>query len=339
MNKLLILVGIALMTINSYAQIVNIPDANFKAALVANKKININQDSEIQTSEAQIFNGSIYVAFRFIENLEGIGEFVNLTGLDCSSNRQLPNLDLSKNLFLKDLNCSQCNLKDLDLSSNLDLNILNCGGNFLSNLDLSKNTKLTSLECSMSNLTALDVSKNSKLVDLSCVGSNLTTLNLDFHPDLVALTCSSNQISSLNLRLCYSLQYIQCSNNKLTSLDLSQNQSLTGLVCFGNLLTSLDVSKNKSFTYLNCIGNELPYVCINEDQIIYTSDWIKNSETEWNSNCDLTTNIVDKRFQHTPKTLTRIFTPLGQELQPNQVSEGLYIYQYSDGSIDKVMKQ
>ncbi len=41
----------------------------------------------------------------------------------------------------------------------------------------------------------------------------------------------------------------------------------------------------------------------------------------------------------TNKTLIRILTPLGQELQPEQANEGLFIYQYSDGSTRKVMKQ
>ena len=42
-----------LFSINLAAQNVNIPDANFKAYLVKNKKINLNLDDEIDISEAK----------------------------------------------------------------------------------------------------------------------------------------------------------------------------------------------------------------------------------------------------------------------------------------------
>ena len=41
------------------AQIVNIPDVNFKAYLVGNSSINTNLDSEIQVSEATAFTGTV----------------------------------------------------------------------------------------------------------------------------------------------------------------------------------------------------------------------------------------------------------------------------------------
>ncbi len=50
------------------------------------------------------------------------------------------------------------------------------------------------------------------------------------------------------------------------------------------------------------------------------------------------TNLENKSIQHKDKVLMRIFTPLGQEVKPEQTTEGLFIYQYSDGSTDKVMK-
>ena len=40
----------------AYSQIVNIPDSNFKAVLLANPAINTNGDLEIQISEADSFN-------------------------------------------------------------------------------------------------------------------------------------------------------------------------------------------------------------------------------------------------------------------------------------------
>jgi hypothetical protein len=53
---------LALFALSVNVQIVNIPDANFKAALVANTNININSDTEIQVSEASSFTGAISVS-------------------------------------------------------------------------------------------------------------------------------------------------------------------------------------------------------------------------------------------------------------------------------------
>jgi hypothetical protein len=53
-----------------------------------------------------------------------------------------------------------------------------------------------------------------------------------------------------------------------------------------------------------------------------------------------TTQISDEKLTvtATPK-LVKIITLLGQEVQPEQATQGFYIYQYSDGSTQKVMKQ
>jgi len=68
------------------AQIVNIPDQNFKNYLLANAAINTNGDSEIQLSEAQAFTGEIICNNKGIADLTGIEAFVNLTTLHCYNN-------------------------------------------------------------------------------------------------------------------------------------------------------------------------------------------------------------------------------------------------------------
>ena len=56
-----------------------------------------------------------------------------------------------------------------------------------------------------------------------------------------------------------------------------------------------------------------------------------------NNNCT-TTGIENEAQRITNKSLIRILTPLGQEIKPEQAIDGLFIYQYSDGSVKKVMK-
>jgi hypothetical protein len=59
MIRKLFILGLTNIAISISAQVVNIPDANFKAYLVGNYSINTNHDSEIQVSEAVAFTGSI----------------------------------------------------------------------------------------------------------------------------------------------------------------------------------------------------------------------------------------------------------------------------------------
>ncbi|MGK0296062.1 MAG: hypothetical protein ACI884_002237 [Ulvibacter sp.] len=95
------------------AQIVNIPDANFKDALVnsncvdsngdgiPDRDVDTNDDGEIQLSEADDVL-SLEVYERNINSLEGISSFGNLEMLNCGLNL-LASLDLSQNPALIEL--------------------------------------------------------------------------------------------------------------------------------------------------------------------------------------------------------------------------------------------
>ncbi len=71
-----------------------------------------------------------------IEDLTGLSSLVNLERLICPGN-MLPELDVSKNTALIELDCSWCNIYELDLRNNPNLKILNCSGNGLSELNFS----------------------------------------------------------------------------------------------------------------------------------------------------------------------------------------------------------
>ena len=142
----LALVKAELKKYNNANQIVNIPDANFKAYLVSNTAINTNGDNEIQVSEASVFNDTIDCRSMNISNLKGIEAFTALTYLACSEN-QLTSLDVSQNTALTYLDCSENQLTSLDVSKNTALTELYCGGNQLTSLDVSKNIALRKLSC------------------------------------------------------------------------------------------------------------------------------------------------------------------------------------------------
>ena len=259
---LLTLVAIMALMTSAKAQNVNIPDAFFKASLVNDGSINTNFDSEIQITEANVYNGSINVSYQDITDLTGIEAFVSLTGLNCSNNYSilggLTSLDVSACTALTSLECDECAyLTNLDVSNCTALTYLNCGYNNLSSLNLSTCTALTTLKCYGCPLVSLDVSANTLLTYLNCFYCGLTSLDVSDCTVLDSLACFANQLTSLDLSDNATLTFLSCYDNNLSSLDVSGNTSLTYLACYDNNLSSLDVSGNTPLTYLACSDNNL----------------------------------------------------------------------------------
>ena len=119
--KILLFTLISVLALNSYAQNVNIPDANFKAYLVGNTLINTNFDTEIQVSEATAFGGAIDCTGQNITNLTGIEAFTALTYLVCYNN-QLTSLDVSQNTALVYLYCAANELTCLNVKNGNNAN-------------------------------------------------------------------------------------------------------------------------------------------------------------------------------------------------------------------------
>ncbi|MCH7534491.1 MAG: T9SS type A sorting domain-containing protein [Bacteroidetes bacterium] len=135
MKKIIVFFSLFIVPLFGTAQIVNIPDANFKAYLVGEPTINTNSDGEIQVTEASAFTGAIVVSSLSISDLTGIEAFTALTELWCDNN----------------------SLTSLDVSQNTALTYLNSNNNSLTGLDISNNTALTYLDCDSNSLTSLDV--------------------------------------------------------------------------------------------------------------------------------------------------------------------------------------
>lgn len=263
----------------SNAQIVNIPDANFKAALLAHSPIiNTNGDGEIQLSEAQAFTGGfngLSVSNKNISDLTGIEAFTSITKLVCSVN-QLTSINVSSNTALTTLKCGFNNLTSLNLTANVALTTLDCKNNLLTSLDLTNNIALTTLDCGVNQLTSLlimspvltslvcdnndylpslDLTACIALTTLECHNNILTSL-LITSPALTTLECSNNQLVSLDLTACTSLYSLNCYNNQLTSL-LTASPVLHTVKCYDNQLTSLDLSVSIMLYRLECYNNQL----------------------------------------------------------------------------------
>lgn len=236
--------------------IVNIPDANFKAALVGNNSINTNGDGEIQVSEAEAFSDYMDVSNQGITDLTGIAAFKNLLGLTCSNNA----------------------LTSLNLASNTALTWLDCNSNQLTNLDVSHNTQLNTLLCRFNQLTNLDVSNNSLLSTLGCSYNQITALNVSQNLQLLTLVCSSNNIESLDCSNNIALSFFDCSNNKLSQLNVKNGNNAN--------LTYFDAQLNASLTCIQV--DDASYMSTN------WNNW-KDATANYSTNCG-SCNVYNASF-------------------------------------------
>ena len=273
-----------------HAQVVNIPDANFKAALVGNTAINTNADNEIQLSEAQAYNGSIFIPNKSIGDLTGISAFVNINNLNCYNNN-LTSLDLSANIKLIGIACGKNNLNSIDLSQNTALVSLSLDNNQLKTLDISNNSVLKSLHCSENQLTTINGLQTSSVETLDCYQNDLVQLSLP--SSLKELSASENLLTSLNVTTCPNLISLNCNDNKLSTLDASQNPSLDRLFLHTNQLTALDVSNNLVLKYLDCGNNQLTELDVTKNTDLVTIDCYQNKISELN----ITKNTTLERIQ------------------------------------------
>lgn len=272
------------------AQIVNIPDANFKAKLLAASpsytiakdltgnyfKIDTNSDGEIQESEA-LQVSYLSVASSNISSLLGILSFTNIQTLYCVGN-QLSTLDISGLSSIIDLNCQSNQITNLNIIgasnlvflnceynqlTNLDVNelnqldILNCSNNQLMNLNVSQNTNLHELYCSKNQLLSLNVTQNLSLIKLECDFNQISNIDVSNNINLSIFYCDFNQINNIDVTNNLNLFYFGCSNNQITNLNLFNNRLLLILACYNNFLNELDVSNNIELDTLLCGNNSL----------------------------------------------------------------------------------
>ena len=271
MKRLLLI--LCFLTITSQAQIVNIPDANFKATLLEaatdnsiafnesgnNIKIDANDDGEIQESEAIEVTG-LLIGNENISDLTGIMAFSNLTFLDLQNN-QLATFDASV------------------LSNNLTY--LDCTNNNLTDLNLNGLTNLEYLYCEFNLLTSLDLSGLNGIIDIYCAGNQLTTINIDSGSTFGFLIFNDNQISDLSFLEGSNFNVVEAAYNQITDLDWSSANVNYGLF-IGNPLQTVNI-KNGIYDYDNftvefiILPDSPQFICADEFEL----DDIINDVDNW----------------------------------------------------------
>lgn len=267
--KLKVLLSFLLLTSFLQAQIVSIPNANFKAKLLAAGpsnytaknlsnayfKIDANNDGEIQTSEA-LQVGYLDVAYSNITSLEGIQSFTNLVSLNFEMN-YVASINLTSLTHLYELKSGGNQFTTLNLNGLTNLYTLTCSGNDLTSLNVSGLTNLHYLDCSENALTSLNMFNLDNIEYINCDGNQLTNLDVAYMPSLQNLYCRRNQISYIYLSGNTALQDFRCSNNNLFNINLSGMDNLRYLDCEFNQLTSLDVSGKTFLRTIMCNHNLL----------------------------------------------------------------------------------
>ena len=360
--KTLILLSLVLAIVFiSKAQNVNIPDANFKSALIE-AGVDTDKDDEISYEEAESVT-SLDVSGEWIcvgdtcwiagiDSLGGIEAFVNLDTLYCSWN-ELTRLDVSKNAALKYLDCGGNQLTSLDLSNNTDLTYLRCWENKLISLDVSNNTALKYLYCLHNfQLTSLDVSGCDALTILSCHWTQLTSLDISNKTSLTELDCGGTRLNSLNISGCTSLTILACWANQLATVDISSNEALT-FIDLGSMPTLYEVCVWEGFDInsidINTSGS--PNVNFTTDCSVMTLNALKE-----NNIIDIYPNpandIVNIEIENPDNATIEIYNVSGRlvfsrklnsgagKIDISGLLEGMYFVKVSNGnnvSIEKLI--
>ncbi|WP_333601227.1 T9SS type A sorting domain-containing protein, partial [Flavobacterium sp.] len=248
------------------AQIVTIPDANFKAKLLQadvtneiakdandNKiKIDINGNGEIEVSEALLVSKLFYTS----ASSGGPPPFKNQNSVQSQPFTDLTGISAFANLTYLDVSVNQ--LTTLDASNNLMLNHLICSANLLTSVNVSGLTNLKSLILTNNDLTSLDTSTLTSLNNLDCRGNAIPDLNLTLNTQLKYLDCSDNLLTALNLSSCTQLTNLQCSYNQIGTLTVNAPATLLRFYCYQNQITSaIDLNNYSVLEYFDCDTNQI----------------------------------------------------------------------------------
>ena len=284
--------------LNTYPEILNIPDVNFKNALlntfcvdtnfdsIYDSDVDLNNDNEIQFTEAyQVLN--LRVTSQNISDLTGIEYFSNLRALNIGYN-SITNLNVTGFNDLESLNCNSNQIGALDLTNNLDLSFLDLASNQLSDIDITNNLDLSYVSLTSNQINDIDVSNNLNLIFLYLNSNLLSNIDVSLNTQLELLAVGYNSISDLDVTSNTLLENLDCSGNDLSSLNLSNNNSLRNLSIFDNDFNQIDLSSNPDLSYLGVSNNNLSEIDVSA-QIGLNLFYCSNN---YITNLDLTNQVT-----------------------------------------------
>ena len=305
-------------------EVVYIPDPNFKSRILNhNPIIDVNNDGEIQFSEAENFTGTLDVGNydssyeNLITDITGLEAFINIKEFKSSEHEIEGSFDFSSNEDLTLLDLSGNNLSEVNLSSNTILVSLDLGANSsIQSLDISLNINLEYLSLRHTGLSTIDLSQNTKLIELEAFGSELNVLDLSKNLELIRLSLGGTNITTIDLANNTKLEYLEWQSNLYESLDLTSNINLQHFAGYGTAFSSLDLSNNINLDYLSLSANP------NLEQLELSSNIkLKNLNLKDTNlaNLDLTSNVLLETLDVRNMNLSEL------DLSLNDVLKYLYV--------------
>lgn len=306
MKKIATLLLLTLIGVTSlHAQIVNIPDADFKFALtniplvdtdgdlIADAIADTNGDGEIQVNEALVVErldaDNLNCCGLNVLSFEGIEAFSNLTYLDCayndlesldvSQNTQLvyldarynlvPSYDFSNNLLLEELFLINSNQTSVDVSQNTALTWLSLAANDLTSIDVSQLPNLDRLSIGQNPITEVDVTNNPVLTKLFINGNPMTTVDLSQNPLFEWLLADFSDLETIDLSNNPNLQRFEARDTRLTELDLRNNPTVESIYLHdnGNLTTLLVSNGNNAMIDDLILSDCVNLSCVEVDDV------------------------------------------------------------------------
>lgn len=253
MRKLFLIAVLLITSLCSYGQFINLPDTNFRNALIPIYPTCFNAAKQLDTNCAKTqTRTTLTLGKKNVNNATGIQyfSFLNTLNLDSNSISIINNLPNN----CTNLSISNAGISSLPNLSNLfGVRTLSINKNNLSTLtNLPPN--LVTLNCSnnsISNYTNLP----SSLLNLSCNYNNLTSFSFTGLSSLTSFNCSNNLITQLPA-LPLNLTTLVCADNLLLQLP-NLPESLTYLDCQLNMITQLPSQLPNNLFFINCRNNRI----------------------------------------------------------------------------------
>ncbi len=270
-------------------QIVNIPDPNFKNALLTgvHSGIDTNNDGEIQYSEAAAHSTGINVGNLNISDLTGIEAFTNITVLACHENN-LTKLDLSQNKKLKSLFVMSNQIEKINLKHNPDLEVVYLSDNNLSRVKIANgnNANIQTLYTNLNpNLECIEIdfgftpptgSSNSWLKDSTAnysTGCPVESVLPDkggptpFTPMFRSTSNQNVSIPDPNFKNALLNHSPAIDTNNDGEIQYTEAAAFTTLLQVGskNINTLIGIEAFVNLTWLNCAGNNLTHLNLSQN--------------------------------------------------------------------------
>jgi hypothetical protein len=203
------------------AQIVNIPDPNFKQILLNYVPvIDINGNGEIEVSEAAVVTIlQLPITSNSISDLTGVRSFINLQTFECYAHN-ISSLDLSNLLQLKSVVATyNYNLSSIDVSGCENLEFLSTESTSpgFMNLNFGSIRKLRGLALD-ARIVALDLTAFDSLSTLSFGIGEVGNLNISGLTKLESLV-QFGRFGTLNARGCTGLKTLHSGPNAVTGIS------------------------------------------------------------------------------------------------------------------------